>query len=41
MYFYLITDLLKKGNVILWEIRGMGFSIKLHNYESRPLEDIQ
>lgn len=29
MAFMLIEPLLQKGNVVLWEIRGMGLSNKL------------
>lgn len=34
MNFPLFTDLLDRGNVILMEIRGMGFSNKLSSYTS-------
>lgn len=32
MSFAIIQPLLQKGNVIFWEIRGMGFSAKLNEY---------
>jgi|LakMenEpi03Aug12_release.lakeMendotaPanAssembly.Ray.scaffolds.fasta_scaffold1430177_1 hypothetical protein len=37
MSFPIIAPLLEKGNVIFWEIRGMGFSSKLEHY---PLENL-
>lgn len=33
MFFPLIRTLLLYGNVVLWEIRGMGFSKKLPKYD--------
>jgi len=32
MYFPIIKFMLQYGNVILWEIRGMGYSKKLDKY---------
>lgn len=32
MYFPIITMLLEYGNVVLWEIRGMGLAHKLDKY---------
>jgi hypothetical protein len=33
MYFPVILTLLEFGNIVLWEIRGMGLSKKLERYE--------
>lgn len=33
MSFPLLPTLLEAGNVVLWEIRGMGLSIKLDSYQ--------
>lgn len=33
MFFPVIKTLLLYGNVVLWEIRGMGFSKKLPKYD--------
>ena len=32
MYFPIVKLLLEFGNVVMWEIRGMGLSIKLDKY---------
>jgi pimeloyl-ACP methyl ester carboxylesterase len=37
MSFAIIQQLLDRGNVIFWEIRGMGFSCKLEEY---PMESV-
>jgi len=37
MKFPLIEPLIKKGNVIFWEIRGMGLNTKLERY---PISDL-
>lgn len=33
MYFPVVKTLLSFGNVVLWEIRGMGMSRKLDRYD--------
>ena len=37
MNFTVLEPLLEHGNVILWEIRGMGFSNKLEAYSIASL----
>lgn len=32
MKFPVISHLLKKGNLVLWEIRGMGLNLKKEQY---------
>ncbi len=40
MYFPIVKLLLEYGNVVLWEIRGMGLSRKLDKY-SVPLQQVE
>lgn len=41
MNFVIIDPFIKKGRVILWEIRGMGINTKLKHYSIDSLENIE